>query len=152
MQGKPVGRRPVSTRMTRRGIHALDRTPRTSPRPPAHTVDPARLRQLEIARPHHVWAADITYIPMKRGVGSLFAVLDWASRRVRAWQRSHTLTTAFCLEAVQEALARDGPPAIFHTDQGSPLTSREGTRGLNEHRLHISLDGTGCWRDTVCGA
>ena len=59
-------------------------------------------------RRNHVWAADITYIPMQRGFVYLFAVLDWASRRVLAWRLSNTLTTDFCLEAVQEALTSYG--------------------------------------------
>ena len=148
-EGQPVGRRHVSTLMTRMGIHALYRKPRTSQRHPAHTVYPYLLRHLEIAHPNHVWAADITYIPMKRGFVYLFAVLDWASRRVLAWQLSNTLTTDFCIEAVQEALARYGPPAIFNTDQGCQFTSLEFTSVLKDHSIQISMDGTGCWRDNV---
>ena len=98
--GQPVGRRHVSTLMKRMGIHALYRKPNTSRRHPAHTIYPYLLRHLEITRPNHVWAADITYIPMTRGFVYLFAVLDWASRRVLAWRLSNTLTTDFCLDAV----------------------------------------------------
>ena len=110
---------------------------------------PYLLRPLEITRPNHVWAADSTYIPMKRGFVYLFAVLDWASRRVLAWRLSNTLTTDFCLDAVQEALASYGTPEIFHTDQGGQCTSLECTRLLKEHGIAISLDGRGCWRDNV---
>ena len=79
----------------------------------------------------------------------LFAILDWASRRVLAWPLSNTLPPDFCLEAVQEALARYGPPAIFNTDHGCQFTRRECTSGLKDHSIHISMDGTGCWRDNV---
>ena len=99
-EGQPVGRRHVSTLMTRMGIHALYRKPHSSKRHPAHTVSPSRLRHLEILRPNHVWAADSTYLPMRRGFVYLFAVLDWASRRVLSWRLSNTLTTDFCIEAV----------------------------------------------------
>ena len=148
-EGHSIGRRHVSTLMTRMGLEAVYRKPPTSQRHPAHKVYPYLLRQLEITRPNHVWAADITYIPMQRGFVYLFAVLDWASRRVLAWRLSNTLTTDFCLEAVQEALANYGAPGIFNTDQGCQFTSQEFTGLLKDHGIQISMDGTGCWRDNV---
>ena len=87
-EGHGVGRRHVATLMRRIGIMAVYRKPRTSQRHPAHRVYPYLLRDLAISRPNHVWAADITYIPMARGFVSLCAILDWASRRVLAWQLS----------------------------------------------------------------
>ena len=86
---------------------------------------------------------------MTRGFVYLFAVRDWASRRVLAWRLSNTLTTDFCIEAVQEALASEGTPTIFNTDQGCQFTSQEFTGLLNDHGIPISMDGTGCWRDNV---
>jgi len=148
--GHAMGRRHVATLMSRRGIEAVYRKPYTSQRYHAHTVYPYLLRDLEISRPNHVWAADITYIPMARGVVYLVAVLDWASRRVLAWRRSNTLTTDFCLDAVQDAVSRYGPPEIFNTDQGCQFTSLEFTGLLTHHGIQISMDGTGCWRDNVC--
>jgi putative transposase len=147
--GYMSGRRHVATLMRRMGIEAVYRKPRTSQRHPAHTVYPYLLRNAEITRPNHVWAADITYIPMPRGFVYLFVVLDWASRRVLAWRLSNTLTTDFCREAVQEALASYGTPEIFNTDQGCQFTSLEFTSLLKEHGIQISMDGTGCWRDNV---
>jgi len=148
-EGSTIGRKRVRTLMTRLGIEAVYRKPHTSQRHPAHTVYPSLLRHLEITRPNHVWAADSTYIPMKRGFVYLFAVLDWASRRVLAWQLSNTLTTDFCLEAVQKAITRYGTPAIFNTDQGCQFTSLEFTGLLKAHGIAISMDGRGCWRDNV---
>ena len=144
-----IGRKRVCTLMTRMGIESVYRKPHTSQRHPAHTVYPSLLRHLEITRSNHVWAADITYIPMRRGFVYLFAVLDWASRRVLAWRLSNTLTTDFCLEAVQEAITRYGTPDIFNTDQGSQFTSLEFTGLLKAHGMAISMDGQGCWRDNV---
>ena len=135
--------------MRRMGITAIYRKPRTSQRHPAHRIYPYRLRQLTITRPNHVWAADITYIPMRCGFVYLCAILDWASRRVLAWRLSNTLTTDFCLEAVQEAIARYGPPEIFNTDQGCQFTSLEFTGLLKDQGIQISMDGRGCWRDNV---
>jgi len=105
-EGHAVGRRQVATLMRRMGIEALYRKPSLSRRHPAHQIDPYLLRDLSISRPHHVWAADIPDIPMARGFMYLFAVLDWASRRVLAWRLSHTLPTDFCLDAVQAAITQ----------------------------------------------
>ena len=148
-EGQPIGRRRVTTLMRRMGIHALYRKPNTSKPHPEHKVYPYLLRNLEIRRPNHVWAADITYIPMKRGFVYLFAVLDWASRRVLSWRLSNTMTTDFCIEAVEEAIQRYGKPDIFNTDQGSQFTSLEFTGLLKENGIAISMDGKGCWRDNV---
>ena len=148
-EGHTIGRKRVRTLMTRMGIEAVYRKPNTSQRHMAHEVYPYLLRNLTITRPNHVWAADITYIPMRRGFVYLFAVLDWASRRVLAWRLSNTLTTDFCMEAVQEAITRYGTPDIFNTDQGCQFTSLEFTGLLKDHGIQISMDGKGCWRDNV---
>jgi putative transposase len=148
-EGQAIGRRHVATLMRRMGLEALYRKPHLSRRHPAHRIYSYLLRDLAISRPNHVWAADITYIPMQRGFVYLFAVLDWASRRVLAWRLSNTLTTDFCRETVQEALASYGTPEIFNTDQGCQFTSLEFTSLLTEHGIQISMDGTGCWRDNV---
>ena len=84
----PVGRRRVSTLMKRMGLRALYRKPNTSKRHPPHPVYPYQLRDLTITRSNHVWAADITYIPMQQGFVYLFAAIDWASRRVLSWRLS----------------------------------------------------------------
>ena len=69
-----------------------------------------------MTRPNQVWATDITYIPMARGFVYLIAIAGWFSRRVLAWRLSITLETDFCIEALEEALARFGPPDIFNSD------------------------------------
>jgi putative transposase len=148
-EGHPIGRKHVVTLMKKMGIEALYKKPNTSARHPAHRVYPYLLRNMEISRSNQVWAADITYIPMKRGFVYLFAVLDWASRRVLSWRLSNTLTTDFCMEAVQEAISRYGRPEIFNTDQGSQFTSMEFTQLLKDNGIAISMDGRGCWRDNV---
>ena len=130
-------------------IHALYRKPNTSRRHPAHRIYPYLLRNLPITQSNHVWAADITYIPMKRGFVYLFAVIDWASRRVLSWRLSNTLTMDFCKEAVQEAINRYSAPEIFNTDQGCQFTSLDFTGLLKDNGIQISMDGKGCWRDNV---
>jgi putative transposase len=148
-EGHAIGRKHVATLMKKMGIEALYKKPNTSRRHAAHPVYPYLLRGLTIDQPNHVWAADITYIPMKRGFVYLFAVLDWASRRVLSWRLSNTLTTDFCIEAVQEAIHRYGKPDIFNTDQGSQFTSLDFTQLLKDNDIAISMDGKGCWRDNV---
>ncbi len=149
MEGALCGRRHVATLMRRMGIEALYRKPNTSRRHPDHTVHPYLLRGLRVDHPNQVWAMDITYIPMARGFVFLAAVMDWFSRRVLAWRVSITMNTEFCLEAVEEALARYGPPDIFNTDQGSQFTSEAFTGLLKDSGISISMDGKGSWRDNV---
>jgi putative transposase len=92
---------------------------------------------------------DITYIPMARGFVYLAAVVDWFSRRVLSWRLSITMDVDFCLEAVEEALARYGRPKIFNTDQGSQFTSAAFTGVLASAGIRISMDGRGRWMDNV---
>ena len=105
-EGIPVGRKHVATLMRKMGIEALYRRPNTSRRHPAHPVYPYLLRHLAVTRPNQVWAMDITYIPMARGFVYLAAVVDWCSRKVLAHRVSITMETDFCIEAVEEAMAR----------------------------------------------
>jgi len=148
-EGITIGRLAVATLMRRMGIEALYRRPNTSKPAPGHKIHPYLLRGLVVDRPNQVWAMDITYIPMARGFVYLAAVVDWFSRRVLAWRLSITLETEFCLEAVEEALARHGKPEIFNTDQGSQFTSEAFTGMLAEQKIAISMDGRGAWRDNV---
>jgi putative transposase len=148
-EGRKIGRRHVKTLMQRMGIEALYRRPRTTKPEPGHKIYPYLLRGMEIARPNQVWAMDITYIPMERGFVYLAAVLDWFSRRVLAWRVSITLEAAFCVEAVEDALARHGKPEVFNTDQGSQFTGAAFTGVLIKNKIAISMDGKGAWRDNV---
>jgi len=148
-EGFAVGRKHMTTLMRRMGITALYRKPNTSRRAPGQTMYPYLLRTLAILRSNHVWAMDISYIPMARGFVYLAAVIDWHSRKVLAWRLSISMDTAFCTEAVEEAIARYGKPEIFNTDQGSQFTSNEFTGLLHGHGIRISMDGKGCWRDNV---
>jgi putative transposase len=148
-EGCKIGRRHVKTLMRRMGIEALYRRPRTSKPEPGHNIFPYLLRGIEIARPNQVWAMDITYIPMERGYVYLTVVLDWFSRRVLSWRLSITMEASFCIEALEEALARYGKPDIFNTDQGSQFTGQAFTGVLASHGIAISMDGKGAWRDNV---
>jgi putative transposase len=147
--GYTVGRRHVATLMRRMGIEALYRKPNTSKKHPEHHVFPYLLRNVVIDRPNQVWAADITYIPMRRGFVYLFAIIDWATRKVLAWSVSISLTSDFCIAAVEAALAEYGCPDIFNTDQGSQFTSNAFVDVFGAISTQLSMDGRGCWRDNV---
>ncbi len=148
-EGVVIGRERVRTMMRRMCIEALYRRPNTSKPCPGHKIHPYLLRGLAVERANQVWCMDITYIPMARGFVYLAAVVDWFSRRVLAWRVSITMEVDFCLEAVEEALARYGKPTIFNTDQGSQFTSALFTGLLLDNGIAISMDGRGAWRDNV---
>jgi putative transposase len=148
-EGFAVGRDHVRTLMKRMGVEALYRRPRTTKPGAGHKIYPYLLRDKIIDRANQVWATDITYIPMERGFVYLVAIMDWATRRVLSWRLSNTMTTDFCVEALEDALHRYGRPGIFNTDQGSQFTSDEFTGILKKRGIEISMDGKGAWRDNV---
>jgi putative transposase len=148
-EGITINRKRVQRLMRRMGIAALGPKPRTTKPAPGHQIFPYLLRDLVIDRPNHAWAADITYIPLGRGFLYLVAILDWASRAVLAWRLSNTMDTAFCVDALDEALARFGTPEIFNTDQGSQFTSIAFIGRLAGAGIRISMDGRGRWLDNV---
>jgi len=148
-EGVAIGRQHVITMMRRMGIEAIYRRQNTSKPAPGHKIYPYLLRGLTVDRPNQVWATDITYIPMARGFVYLAAVVDWHTRRVLSWRVSITMEVDFCIEAVEEALARHGKPEIFNTDQGSQFTSAAFTGLLATNGIQISMDGKGSWRDNV---
>jgi putative transposase len=148
-QGNVVGRKRVRRLMAKMGLRAVYQRPKTTVPHPEHKVWPCLLRNVVINRPNHVWCADITYIPMRRGFLHLVAIMDWATRKVLAWRLSNTMDADFCIEALKEALSRHGRPEIFNTDQGSQFTSPRFTSVLQEGKIRISMDGRGRWLDNV---
>ncbi|MGA7297279.1 MAG: IS3 family transposase [Rhodanobacteraceae bacterium] len=148
-EGREVGRRHVATLMKKMGVEAIYRRPNTSKPAPGHKIYPYLLRNLAVTRSNQVWASDITYVPMARGFVYLVAIVDLFSRKVLAWRLSITLSADFCVEALEEALARHGRPEIFNTDQGSQFTSTDFTKVLKKAEIAISMDGRGAWRDNV---
>jgi len=142
-QGIPVNRKRVQRLMRLMGIEAVYPKPRTSRPHPQHKIYPYQLRGLTINRTNQVWATDITYIPMAKGFMYLVAIMDWYSRKILSWRISNTLETAFCIEALEEALSRYGAPEIFNTDQGAQFTSDAFTKVLEDNLVTISMDGRG---------
>jgi len=147
--GYRINRKRVQRLMRIMGLEAIYPKPRTSRPHPEHKLYPYLLRNLTIDRPNQVWAADITYIPMRKGHMYMVAVMDWHSRKVLSWRISNTLDTDFCIEALEEALQRYGKPNIFNTDQGTQFTSKEFTGRLIKHDVKISMDGRGRVQDNI---
>jgi putative transposase len=148
-KGHLIGRGQVRRLMLKMGISALYVKPRLSIPNISHRKYPYLLRGMAIDRPNQVWAADITYIPMAKGFCYLVAIMDWYSRMVLAWRLSNTLDSAFCINALQEAIGRYGCPEIFNTDQGCQFTSETFTNALRDNNIAISMDGKGRWQDNV---
>ncbi len=145
-----INRKRLRRLMEEAGIEAIAPKRWTSMPDASHRKYPYLLRGLEINRPDQVWCSDITYIPMDRGHAYLVAVMDWHTRAVVSWKLSNTLDTAFCLEALKEAVATAGcVPEIFNTDQGCQFTSNDWIGAVESHGIRVSMDGRGRWMDNV---
>lgn len=147
--GHEVNRKRVQRLMRLMGLVGLQPRRATSKPHPAHKKYPYLLRGVEVVRPNQVWSTDITYIPMAHGFVYLVAVIDWYSRMVLSWRLSNTMHTSFCIDALEEALGRYGPPEIFNSDQGAQFTDGDFIAVLERSGAQISMDGKGRWRDNV---
>ncbi len=147
--GLVVNRKRVRRLMRLMGLEAIYQKPNTSQRHPEHKVYPYLLKGLTIDRVNQVWCADITYIPMAKGFVYLVAVMDWFSRRVLSWRLSIGMETDFCVEALEEAMERYGPPEIFNTDQGVQFTSADFIDTLEARGVRVSMDGKGRYLDNI---
>lgn len=148
-KGVKVSRRRVRTLMRKMGLEAIYRKPRTTKAAPDHKIYPYLLGGLAITRPNQVWATDLTYIPMKKGFMYLVAIMDWYSRKVLSWRLSNSMEPDFCVEALEDAIAKYGKPEIFNSDQGSQFTSNDFTKVLKTNKVEISMDGKGRCIDNI---
>jgi putative transposase len=147
-QGYTVNRKRVARLMRVMGLEALYPKPRLSQPAAGQMIYPYLLRGVTVERLNQVWSADITYIRLQGGFVYLVAVMDWFSRYVLSWAVSITMDTAFCVEALDQALGH-GHPEIFNTDQGVQFTSQAFTARLKEGGIRISMDGRGRALDNV---
>jgi putative transposase len=146
--GETVNRKRVQRLLRLMGLEAIYPKPRLSAAGQGHRIYPYLLRGVTIARPDQVWSTDITYVPLASGFMYLAAVIDWFSRYVLAWRLSNTLDGSFCLELLDEALAR-GRPEVFNTDQGAQFTAVAFTSRLESAGVAVSMDGKGRCLDNV---
>ena len=148
-KGLEINRKRVQRLMQLMGLEGLAPGPSTSRPHPEHVKYPYLLKGMIIDRPNLVWSTDLTYIPLAQGFAYLVAIMDWNSRYVLAYRLSNTLGDTFCVAALEEAIARFGPPDIFNSDQGSQFTSEDFTKILLERGVRISMDGKGRCLDNI---
>jgi putative transposase len=148
-KGHVVNRKRIQRLMRLMGLQSVAPRPNTSRAHPQHKIYPYLLRGFSVVRPGQVYSTDITYIKVGRGFAYLTAVIDWHSRQVLSWRLSNTMDTAFCVEALEEALERYGAPEIFNTDQGSQFTSEAFTGVLKAKGIKISVYGKGRGLDNI---
>jgi len=144
-----VNRKRIQRLYRRMGLHTLRPKPKTTIAGEGHKIYPYLLRGLVIDKPNQVWAADITYIPMRKGFLYLIAIIDLHSRYVINWSLSNTMDAEWCAETLREAIRLQGCPQIFNTDQGSQFTSEVFTGVLLGNDIKISMDGKGRATDNI---
>jgi len=148
-EGHKVKKKRIRRLMRLMGLMPIYQKPNTNKPNKAHKTYPYLLGGVKITEANHVWRADITYIPMRKGFLYLVAIMDWATRRVLSWRLSNTLDADFCVEALNEAISRFGSPKIFNTDQGSQFTGFKWTDTLRKSGIKISMDGKGRFMDNI---
>ena len=148
-EGHLVNETRIRRLMRLMGLMPIYQKPNSSKAAKGHKTSPYLLRGVRVDRPNQVWPADIAYLPMRRGGLYLVAIMDWHTRKVLAWRISNTLEADVCVEALNEAIARFGPPEIMNTDQGAPFTSFAWTERLQRSGVRISMDGTGRFLDNI---
>ena len=131
------------------GLQAIYKGPNTGKKHPQHKIWPYLLRKLSTTRANHVWCSDITYIPVKNGFLYLVAIMEWATRKVLSWRLLNTLDASFCVEALEEAIAKYGKSEIKNTDQGCQYTGSGWITTLTKTDIKISMDGRGRYRDNI---
>lgn len=131
------------------GLRAIMPGRHTSKRRKDHKVYPYLLRHLPITHSNHVWATDITYIPMQKGFMYLIAFIDLYSRKVLHWSVSNTMDASWCAEVLEETIQMHGKPDIVNTDQGAQFTSDIFSSTVLNHSINLSMDGKGRAIDNV---
>ena len=148
-EGYAVNEKRIRRLMRLMRLMPIYQKPNTNKPAKGHKIYPYLLAGLRIDRSNQVWCADITYLPMRRGFLYLVAIMDWFTRKVPAWRISNTLEAEFCLEALNEAINKFGPPEIMNTDQGSQFTSFDWTDRLKRAKTKISMDRKGRYLDNI---
>jgi len=139
-KGYHAGRHRVRRLMKVMGLEAIYKRPNTSKKHPENRIYPYLLRNMQITRPNQVWCSDISYIPVKRGFLYLVAIMDWATRKVLSWRLSNTMDASFCKEALDEAIAKYGPPEIMNTPSRALLRNTLPGSGSGQPIYRISMD------------
>ena len=138
-----INRKRIQRLMNILGLAAIYPKRHLSQPAPGHEIYPYLLRDVAIDSVNHVWSSDITYVRLQDGFGYLAAVIDWFSRFVLSWAISNTADAWLSREVLEAALASNGQPEIFNTDQGAQFTSQLFLAPLKQRGIRISMDGRG---------
>jgi putative transposase len=149
MSGYNVNIKRTSRLMHQMGLKALYPKTNTSVPDKEHEKYPYLLKDLDITHSNHVWATDITYVPMRKGFMYLMAIVDLYSRKVLHWSVSNTMEAEWCAEVLNQTISMYGTPEIFNSDQGSQFTSNIFTKTLKDNEIKISMDGKGRATDNI---
>ena len=152
LRGITVSRFLVKRLMQHMRIRALYQEPKTTVpgKGKQHKTSPDLLKGLVSIKANQVWSTDITYIRMGEGFMYLTAIIDWYTRKILSWRLSNTMEVDFCLECLDEAVARYGTPEIFNTDQGAQYTCKAFRKKIiDEYDIKLSMDGKGRWADNI---
>lgn len=145
-----MGRQHVRSLMQIMWLKTVYCRPRTTIVDPGKYKYPYLLRNLEIRKPNHVWALDITYVPMGRGYMCLLDIMDVYSRCILGWSLSNTMDAEWVAEVLRNSILRNGKPEILNSDQGSQFTSEEYVNFVKSlETVRISMDGKGRTLDNV---
>lgn len=112
-------------------------------------IKPYLLRGLTPSRANQVWCTDITYIPMKHGFMYMTAIIDVYSRKIVGWSISNSMTSQWCKQVLEDAIAIHGKPEIVNSDQGCQYTSALWVQYLESQDIKISMDGKGRALDNI---
>lgn len=148
-KGYNLGRRAVLKLKAMLGLKTRYPKKKTTISDKQHKKYPYLLKGMEITKKNQVWSTDITYISVGRSTAYLVGIIDWHSRNLLSYRISNTMDRSFCIDALNEAMAKYGTPDYFNTDQGSQFTSEEFTAILKDNFIKISMDGVGRWADNI---
>lgn len=149
----PINKKRIERLFRIMGLSATGPKPNTSKRGKGklHRIYKYLLKDLKAAYPNHIWAMDITYIPVKSGYLYLCAIIDHYSRCVVGWSLSNTMTAEWCRKTVADAVDKHGAPEILNTDQGSQFTAYDFCQWVTapEQGIRLSMDGKGRALDNI---
>lgn len=136
-----INEKRIRNYMKKLGIEAIYQKPKLSKIGETKYIFPYMLKGLKIIKPNQVWASDITYLPYDTGFMYLYAIIDWYSRTILAYDVNDNLEKTFVLKTIEQAFSKYGIPDIMNSDQGSHFTSKGYVDLLKSNKIEISMDG-----------
>lgn len=107
---------------------------------------PNLIEGLTVEAPNRLWVSDITYIRVNEKWNYVIFITDAYSRKVVGYHVNDRATAAFCLVALDQALAQwldRTHPLIHHSDRGIQYCSYDYTDRLKDNGILISMTQNG---------